>query len=344
MMDVYNLTINYRTLRKREVFCFAINCIFLFLNLSMKYIFLFVSLFLILSCEKKDLTDKEVLDIIHADKNYEGLQLKTDFWTGENFIDSIKSFREIIAKENPKPIFKADLNGDGKQDYLVNLEYPQDSSGNVFKMYIDPDADGRNCVILLSNSKGYKILNPGKKGVYGIFAGKTVNYNDQNLIKLLNFKIHFDDNNDVLKYDTLMIRNNELTEFVKAKNNHTISEIIFTQFGGYSPGIKYTVNFKKDSIILNAKYYKNLDGTFFGNKNQDFYNLVLYLNNIDFKNLEERYSIGCCDHSAIETKVVYDNGKVKTIYDYGEKGSLGLLKFYDSIHAIMEKQKWQKME
>ena len=56
----------------------------------MKYIFLFVSLFLILSCEKKDLTDKEVLEIIRTDKNYEDLQLKTDFLTGENFIDSIK--------------------------------------------------------------------------------------------------------------------------------------------------------------------------------------------------------------------------------------------------------------
>jgi hypothetical protein len=76
----------------------------------------------------------------------------------------------------------------------------------------------------------------------------------------------------------------------------------------------------------------------------DFENLALYLNSIDFKNLAERYSIGCCDHSAIEIKIVYDNGKVKTIYDYGEKGSLGLVKFYESIHVIMEKQKWQIME
>lgn len=85
--------------------------------------FPFVSLFLILSCEKKDLTDQEILEIIHADKNYEDLQLKSDFLTGENFIDSIKSFRKIIAEENLKPIFKADLNGDEKTDYLVNLEY-----------------------------------------------------------------------------------------------------------------------------------------------------------------------------------------------------------------------------
>ena len=310
----------------------------------MKYIFLFVYLFLVLSCEKKDLTDAEVLEIIYADENHEDLQLKTDFLTGDKVIDTIKSFRTIIETENLKPIFKADLNGDGKQDYLVNLQYKKDVSGNAFKMDITEEGDSWNCAILVSTSNGYKILNPGRKGVYGIFAGKTINFKDQNLIKLLNFKIHFDDKNDVLKYDTLMIRNNELTEFVKAKNNHTISEIIFTQFGGYSPGIKYIVNFKKDSIILNAKYYKNLDGTFFGNNNQNFENLGVYLNNIDFKNLQDRYSDDCCDHRAIETKIVYANGTIKTIYDYGEKGSLGLVKFYESVHTIMEKQKWLKIE
>ncbi|QOW09114.1 hypothetical protein Q73A0000_01485 [Kaistella flava (ex Peng et al. 2021)] len=308
----------------------------------MKYIFLFVSLFLILSCDKKDLTDKEVLEIIHADKNYEDLQLKTDFLTGENFIDSIKSFRKIIAKENLKPIFKADLNGDGKQDYLVNLEYKKDSTNENLVRFIDDDA--KNCVVLLSSSNGYKILSAGKKRVYDIFSAKIINYNGQNLIKVLNFIPRFDDLNNILKFDTLMVTNNQLTEFANKRSNNNISEIKFTQYGGYAPGVYFTLSFKKDSIILNSKFYKKLKGNFVGNKNQDFQNLGLYLNNIDFKNLEERYSIGCCDHSAIETKVVYDNGKIKTIYDYGEKGSLGLLKFYDSIHAIMEKQKWQKIE
>jgi hypothetical protein len=201
----------------------------------MKYIFLFVSLILILSCEKKDFTDKEVLEIIHADKNYQDLQLKSDFLTGENFIDSIKSFRKIIAKEDLKPIFKADLNGDGKQDYLVNLEYKKDSINENIVRYIDEEGHTWNCAILLSSLEGYKILNPGRKGVYGIFAGRTINYKRQNLIKLLSFKIHFDDNNDVLKADTLIVKNNQLTEFVKEESNNNISEIKFTQFGGYAP-------------------------------------------------------------------------------------------------------------
>lgn len=310
----------------------------------MKYIFLFVSLFLILSCEKKDLTDKEVLEIIHADENYEDLQLKTDFLTGENFIDSIKSFRKVIETENLKPIYKADFNNDGKEDYLVNLEYPKDRSGNVFRMYIDLESDSKNTIILLSSSDDYKILNVGKKRVYDIFAAKIINYKGQNLIKVLNFKANFDDRNDILKFDTLMIKNNQLTEFVNKRSNNNISEIKFTQFGGYAPGVYYTLSLKNDSTILDSKFYKKLDGNFIASNKQDFENLALYLNNIDFKNLKDNYFIECSDCSAIETKIVYDNGKVKTIYDYGERGSLGLVKLYDSIHAIMEKQKWQKIE
>lgn len=308
----------------------------------MKYIFLFVSLFLILSCEKNDLTDKEILEIIHADKNYQDLQLKSDFLTGENFIDSIKSFRKIITKENLKPILKADLNGDGKTDYLVNLEYKKDSTNDNLVRFIDNDS--KNCVVLLSSSNGYKILSAGKKKVYDIFAAKIISLKGQNLIKLINFKTEFIDKNDILKYDTLMIKDNELTEFVKTKSKSNISEIIFTQYGGYAPGVYFTLSLKKDSINLNSKFYKKLDGKFLGNNNQDFGNLTLYFNNIDFKNLKNKYFIDCSDCPAIETKIVYDNGKIKTIYDYGEKGSLGLVKFYDSIHAIMEKEKWQKIE
>lgn len=310
----------------------------------MKLLLLFLSLFLFLSCEEKNLTDQQVLDLIHADEKYHDLQLKSDFWTGENFIDSIKSFRKIIAKENLKPIYKADFNQDGKQDYLVNLEYPKDISGNVFKMYIDPDGETKHCIVLLSSSTGHQILNLGKKGVYDIFAAKTIYLKDQNLIKLLNFKPRFDDLNDILNYDTLKIKNNELTEFVKTKTGQQISEIIFTKFGGYSPGVYYTLSLKKDAIILNSRFYKKLEGNFYGNNNLHFENLSLYLKNIDFKNLKDKYFIECSDCPAIETRIVYDNGKTKTIYDYGEKGSLGLVKFYAAIHALMEKQNWKKIE
>lgn len=308
----------------------------------MKYIFLFVSLFLILSCEKKDLTDEEILEIIHADKNYQDLQLKTDFLTVENFIDSIKSFRKIIANENIKPIFKADLNGDGKQDYLVNLEYKKDSTNENVVRFIDDDA--KNFVVLLTSSNGYKILSAGKKRVYDIYAAKIINYKGQNLIKVLNFIPRFDDLNNILKFDTLMVKNNQLTEFKNKRSNNNISEIKFTQFGGYAPGVYYILTLKKDSIILNSKFYKKLEGKFMGNNSQNFGNLTLYFNNIDFTNLKDKYFTDCFDCSAIETKIIYDNGKIKTIYDYGEKGSLGLVKFYESVHAMMEKQKWQKMD
>ena len=309
----------------------------------MKFFIFFLGLFII-ACEKKDLTDQETLEIIHFDENYSTRQLKSNFIYGEDFIDSIKSFRKIISSENLKPIYKADFNQDGKQDYLVNLEYKKNISNEYVNIYINRDEGSRNCVVLLSNLQGYEILNLTKKSVYDIFAAKIVDYNNQKLIKLLNFKPEFHDRNDILKYDTLMMKNNELTEFVGSQNNSKISEIIFTKLGGYVPGVKYQLIIKRDSIVLNSRFYKNLEGKYLGNDNQGFDELSLYLNKINFKNLKDKYFIGCSDCSSFETKIVYGDNKTKTIYDYGEQGSLGLVRFYNSVDALMKKQNWKKIE
>lgn len=310
----------------------------------MRFFILIFSLFLIVSSCKNDLSDKEILAIIHADKNYQSLQLKSEFITGEHFIDSIKSFRKTISVENLKPIYKVDFNQDGKLDYLVNLETKKDSAGDKIISFIDFDEGSRNCILLLSSSKNYKIINLTKKNVYDVFAAKPLNYHNQKLIKVLNFKPQFTYKNDILKYDTLIIRNNELTEFVGSQSRENISKIIFTKFGGYVPGLKYQLILTKDFVIINSKFYKQFEGKYVGNNNQKFNYLSSYLNEINFKNLKDKYFISCSDCSSFETKIIYGNNKTKTIYDYGERGSLGLVKLYESMNNLIENQKWKKID
>ncbi|WP_133944614.1 hypothetical protein [Epilithonimonas xixisoli] len=308
----------------------------------MKIVILFLGLFFIFSCEKKNLNEKEVLEIIHSKKGFESMELKTEFLYGENFIDSIQSFRKIIKRENLKPIYETDLNNDGKQDYLVNLKHKKIvDDGIVVKILYEDDS--KNCILLLSNSKGYKLLNPGKKRVYNIFSAKIISDKNQNLIKLINFKKNIDDRNDILEFDTLMLKNNQITEFSKSDQIHNIEVITLTKFGGYAPRKEFKLNLKKDSIILDSKFYKKLEGKYLGSKSENFKTFSKHLNDIDFTNLKNVYSIGCCDHSSIETTITYDKGKKKTIYDNGEMGTLGLVKFYDDIEKLMETEKWQKI-
>ena len=188
----------------------------------MKLIYLLIGIFLLLSCEKKELNESEIMEIIHSHKGYENLELKRDFFYGADFIDSIKTFKKIIAKECFKSIYEADFNDDGKLDYLVNLNYPKPSVNDVVKIFISEDY--HNTVILLSSNSDYLLLNPGKGRVYDIISAKIISYKNQNLIKLVNFKTHIVNKNDLIKYDTLMIKNNEFTEYTKFDKNSLLKK------------------------------------------------------------------------------------------------------------------------
>ncbi|MBD3906561.1 hypothetical protein NAL32_18170 [Chryseobacterium sp. Ch-15] len=304
----------------------------------MKFIYFLIGIFILQSCEKKSLTEKEILEIIHSNDNYKDLELKTDFINGYEFIDSIKIFRETIKKEYFKCIYEADFNNDGKIDYLVNLSYPKTKDNNLIRI----NEDNISTVVLLSSVRDYQLLNPGKSNVYDIVSAKIINYKNKNLIKLLSISKNFDNKIDILEADTLMIKNNELTEFVNSTQNHHIEKIIFTKKGGYSPGIKYQLTLKKDSVILNSNFYKNLKGKYICKNNSKFEKAAKYLNEINFSDLKDNYFINCEDCSSIVTEITFDNGKSKKINDYGEKGSLNLLRFYEKKDSIMSQQKWKK--
>lgn len=305
----------------------------------MKFIYFLIGIILLHSCEKKSLNEKEILKIIHSNEGYENRNLKKDFFTGDEFIDSIKTFRKTITEENFKPIYEADFNNDGKKDYLVNLSYPKISNENdVVKIHISED--NNNPVILLSKDKDYEILNPGKSHVYEIIASKIIQFKNQSLIKLINYNKNFDGLNQVFQYDTLMIKNNELIEYTNNIKKHKIEKIVFTQNGGYAPGVIYQLSLSNDSLTFTSNYYKNFKGEYKSYNNNPFKKFESYLNEVDFSNLKNNYHLPCADCSSIETKIVFDNGKTKRIYDYGEKGSLVLIKLYEEIEKTVVKEKW----
>lgn len=306
----------------------------------MKLFYFFIVTFLVTSCKKTGLNENEILKIINTHDGFESLELKKKFMTGNDFVDSIKTFRKVINEENFKSIYEADLNKDGKPDYLVNLDYPKEQENVEMKLLYRKDS--YHTVVLLSNNKNYTLLNLGEGMVYNIISAKIISVNNKNLIKLVNFKRHIENKQDLIQYDTLMIVNNQPTEYVKFNKKHTIKKISFTQYGGYSPRKEYQLTLKKDSILLQAKFYKNLAGKYRGTNNSIFKTLSNYLNEIDFNNLSNHYSIECSDCPAIEIEITFDNDKVKRIRDYGEIGSLSLIKFYKQIDKLMKTENWQK--
>ncbi len=88
---------------------------------------------------------------------------------------------------------------------------------------------------------------------------------------------------------------------------------------------------------------KEASGNFNSKIMEDKYNdIVNLLNYVDFETLKDNYAVGWTDDQSSTLKITYDNGKVKSIEDYGLIGTYGLDRIYQLLFELRENQKWTK--
>ena len=148
------------------------------------------------------------------------------------------------------------------------------------------------------------------------------------------------DGYNIFEKINLKIKDKKICEISKNKNLF-ITKIVLKDINGWT-GENYTIQLKKDSIVLNSKNFSDLEGNFSVKNIDEFQNLSKYLNEIGFTDLKDKYSIMCNDCGAKEITIFYGNNSKKTIYDQGERASINLASFYDKIDEIIAQQKWQK--
>ena len=66
------------------------------------------------------------------------------------------------------------------------------------------------------------------------------------------------------------------------------------------------------------------------------------LNYCEFDNLDKEYTVMHTDDQTGDLKITYNNGKVKTISDYGMIGTYGLKILYKKLAELRFNQKWRK--
>ncbi len=304
----------------------------------MKYLLITISLLSLLSCGNKTLTENDIQKILDSSKIYNEYTLKKDFKIDyiDNKIDSA-SINNIILKENYKSYYIADFNEDGYKDYLLNLDLkPQKDSSSIL---IQPIDEYKNLVILLSkNRKEFDLIDFDNKRVYYDIIGTKAFKNSFEIMRLNpNF---YEFNENAFEKINLEIKDKKICEISENKNL-PITKIVLKDINGWT-GENYTIELKKDSIILNSKFHNKLNGKYFTKNNQEFKNLSKYLNEIGFSDLNDKYSIMCSDCGAKEVTIFYGEGSKKTIYDYGERANLNLARFYDKIDKIIDQEKLQK--
>ncbi len=152
--------------------------------------------------------------------------------------------------------------------------------------------------------------------------------------------------------DSLIYRNGNFIEYNPKVVKHNIERIEFSTgpcFGtcpifslsltnnGKSEFSPEAYNFGDDS------YNENAEGKFMCNLEEKKWNeLTDLINYIDFTYLEKDYAVNWTDDQSCTLKIVYDDGKIKEIRDYGLIGTFGLKQLYDQLFELRFNQKWKK--
>jgi len=100
---------------------------------------------------------------------------------------------------------------------------------------------------------------------------------------------------------------------------------------------------KADGYNINPLTKKEIKGKFNAKIDiQHFNEIINLLNYLDFPNLEDNYSISVTDYPTSYLTITYDNGKTKSIKDYGQNGTFGLRRVYKFFSDLRFNQDWKE--
>lgn len=146
----------------------------------------------------------------------------------------------------------------------------------------------------------------------------------------------------------------DFIEYNENPKTNKITKIEFNTSGCFGTCPVYKLTLNRDSLsIFNAQYYnfnKNREVTFGKEEGvftttinkKEFDKLEEILNYCDFENLNKEYSVMHTDDQTGDLKITFNNGKVKTVSDYGMIGTNGLKILYEKLAELRFNQKWQK--
>lgn len=126
---------------------------------------------------------------------------------------------------------------------------------------------------------------------------------------------------------------------------------------GSCPIFKITINPDRTAVFeaehfnfskgfSKGEFDKPREGTFKGTiKEADYNKLVALLNNLDVKNLDEKYgNRNVTDMATSYLRVNFADGTSKQVEDYGKKGNEKLVEVYKFFEDLRNNQQWSKVK
>ncbi|WP_200979123.1 DUF6438 domain-containing protein [Echinicola sp. 20G] len=99
----------------------------------------------------------------------------------------------------------------------------------------------------------------------------------------------------------------------------------------------YNFNEKRGELSKEMDFRTNI-------KKESWDEIVQILNYINFPELENEYAVNWTDDQKVFLTIHYDYGQVKTISDYGLRGTFGLNLLYQKLFDLRNNQDWEEIK
>ena len=294
-------------------------------------------------------TDEDALKFIT--KLYKGKS------NGNNYVFSFKKPDSVyenficdstIAKWHIKSWQKMDFNHDHLTDLFIivyrwmndsriasyNIFTIIDNGDNTFNMQETPDYLLLNCFVAMPiyiDGSPY-LLYRHYKTKYSI---DSVTYNGPDS-SVSNYYEEAINDTLIYKYGGFIERNNR-------KFSPSVKSISFstTMCFGTCPVFELNISSDGKANYL-AQMYNNKLGNFTTTLRpkelKEVWGLIKYLN---ISHLNDSYYVPATDMATSYLRIHFSNGSSKTIEDYGERGTLGLVRLYRLLFDLRENQNWK---
>ncbi|MBF04813.1 MAG: hypothetical protein CMP76_16145 [Flavobacterium sp.] len=333
----------------------------------MKLLKLFIVLTFFISCKKKDPfikakaikseidtleTQKDIENYIHKiDTIYKKFELKKieDFDRGTE-----DSLNKILAKKVKMYdcFLKSDFDNNGLTDLLI-------IGDNHDCISFRPGIEGeKSCdystLVLMNYNNKINVIDINKNRHYPIVPKVEYENGEAFLMiytpKTLGNKFIPSEKESKTK---LTFKYGNFIEYNENQEEHNIEKIEYSTSGCYGvcPIFKLEINKDKSALFIaqhfnfddNRENYSNKEEGKFKTiiSKEKFNELNAIINYIDFVNLKNSYSVNWTDNQSSTLKITYDNGKTKTIGDYGLIGTYGLKRVYELLFDLRKNQDWK---
>lgn len=275
-------------------------------------------------------TAKQITDLISKiDNRYKGFKVNETLKFENRYSD--KNYKKIADSLNVQPWTKTDFDNNGLTDIMVIGNW------NDHSIICILDKDGKYEIKPITRRSfqnfTFPIVESGKIKYFFESESERENFYEPRKLKQI----------------TLVYKYGDFIEENQKPADHKIEKIEYSTSRCYGTCPIYNLTINSDKTAKwHAEMYnkikgKEVSGNFYSKITKDKYNdIVNLLNYIDFETLKDNYAVNWTDDQNAAIKIIYDNGKVKSISDYGLIGTFGLNRVYQLLFELRENQKWTK--